>query len=79
MDTEGTFNPKRIRSIAQKREINEDTVLSNITVVRVENSEWQASAIEQIDSLFSKHPEYKLLVIDSILTRFVIDYPVFFN
>lgn len=75
MDTEGTFSPKRIRTIASARGIGADSILSNITVLTVENTEWQLSAIENLNALFSNDDSYQLLIVDSIIYRFLLDFP----
>lgn len=41
IDTEGTFRPDRIKSIAQRFELDTDKVLENIVVARAGNSEHQ--------------------------------------
>jgi len=73
MDTEGTFRPERIIQIAQRWEIDADTALENILYARALNSEHQ---MELLNTCAKEcvSGEYKLLVIDSIMNCFRVDY-----
>lgn len=74
LDTEGTFEPKRIVSIARALDMDENEALENITVVNVHNSADQYFILQEIEKLLVKEPEYKLLVIDSATGLFRQDY-----
>ncbi|CAI5756988.1 unnamed protein product [Candida verbasci] len=73
IDTEGTFRPERIKSIAARFEVDPDTVLENISYARALNSEHQIELIEQLGHEISEGT-YRLLIIDSILACFRVDY-----
>jgi len=73
IDTENTFRPDRIQTIAAEYHLNPNTVLSNIMYARCYNSDhlWQllvCAAARMAEEKFS------LLVIDSIMAPFRVDY-----
>ncbi|EOR01152.1 hypothetical protein E3P77_00801 [Wallemia ichthyophaga] len=75
IDTEGTFRPDRIRSIAARFNMDEEAALDNITVARAFNSEQQ---MDLLNTLAAKMADeggiYRLVVVDSILALFRTDY-----
>lgn len=74
IDTEGTFRPDRIAQICQRFEgIDPNEVLDNISYARSLNSEHQMELIEKIASELATGT-YKLLIIDSIMAQFRVDY-----
>ncbi|KAI5954480.1 hypothetical protein KGF54_002255 [Candida jiufengensis] len=73
IDTEGTFRPDRIKSIAERFEVDPQTCLENIAYARALNSEHQVELIEQLGNELS-NGQYRLLIIDSILACFRVDY-----
>jgi DNA repair protein RadA len=74
MDTEGTFEPSRIRSISEHKEIDADEVLDNITVAKAYNSADQYIVLQEIEHLIEDDPDIKLIVIDSAIGLFRQDY-----
>ncbi|CAO3691462.1 unnamed protein product [Umbelopsis ramanniana] len=75
IDTEGTFRPDRIRSIAEGYNIDPEMALENIVVARAYNSEHQMDLIIEIAARFAEERGiYKLLIVDSIIALFRCDY-----
>ncbi|KAI9480482.1 MAG: meiotic recombinase Dmc1 [Benjaminiella poitrasii] len=75
IDTEGTFRPDRIISIADRFGVDPDIVLDNIVVARAWNSDQQMDLICELAAHFAdQRGSYRLLVIDSIISLFRCDY-----
>jgi meiotic recombination protein DMC1 len=75
IDTEGTFRPDRITSIADRFGVDSDIVLDNIVVARAWNSDQQMDLISELAAHFAdQRGAYRLLVIDSIISLFRCDY-----
>ncbi|KAI8933521.1 carboxymethylenebutenolidase [Plenodomus lindquistii] len=66
IDTEGTFRPERIAQIAER-------FGDNITYARAVNSEHQMELLNKVAEFFVSN-EYRLLIIDSIMALFRVDY-----
>merc|ERR1719323_2099349 len=64
IDTENTFRPERLVSIAQRFGLNEDDVLENVTYARAYNAEHQERLLSEIAGVFCES-HYGLLVMDS--------------
>lgn len=73
IDTEGTFRPERISQIAERWNIDTEAALENILYARALNSEHQLELLNICAREFASG-EYKLLVIDSIMNCFRVDY-----
>ncbi|KAI3402987.1 hypothetical protein KGF56_004240 [Candida oxycetoniae] len=73
IDTEGTFRPERIKSIAERFEVDPDSCLENISYARALNSEHQIELVEQLGNELAEGT-YSLLIVDSILACFRVDY-----
>ena len=73
IDTEGTFRPERIAQIAERFGVDGDTALENILYARAMNSEHQLELLNTLGKEFATG-EYRLLVIDSIMACFRVDY-----
>ncbi|EMG49468.1 DLH1 Meiotic recombination protein DLH1 [Candida maltosa Xu316] len=73
IDTEGTFRPERIRSIAERFGVDPDTCLENISYARALNSEHQIELVEQLGSELSEGT-FRLLIVDSIMACFRVDF-----
>ncbi|EKV11430.1 Meiotic recombination protein (Dmc1), putative [Penicillium digitatum] len=73
IDTEGTFRPERIAQIAERFGIDPDTAQENISYARALNSEHQLELLNTLSQAFAGG-EYRLLVIDSIMNCFRVDY-----
>lgn len=73
IDTEGTFRPERIAQIAERFGMDPDTAQENISYARALNSEHQLELLNTLSQAFAGG-EYRLLVIDSIMNCFRVDY-----
>lgn len=75
IDTENTFRPNRLRSIADRFNLDHEAMLGNVVFARAYTSEQQ---MELLDSVAAKFHEeagiFKLLIIDSIMALFRVDY-----
>jgi meiotic recombination protein DMC1 len=74
IDTEGTFRPDRIRSIAKRFGLDGDAVLDNIAVARAHNSEHQMELLTELAQRLCEEKQYRLVVVDSIIALFRTDY-----
>lgn len=74
IDTEGTFRPDRIKSIAERFGVDPEIALQNIAVARAGNSEHQMELIDIIAAKMAEEGSYRLLVIDSIIALFRVDF-----
>lgn len=75
IDTENTFRPDRLRPIAERFNLDADTVLNNIVYARAHSSEHQTELIDNIAALLFQEPGvYRTLIIDSIIALFRVDY-----
>ncbi|KAJ5876154.1 uncharacterized protein N7529_001738 [Penicillium soppii] len=73
IDTEGTFRPERIAQIAERFGIDPDTAQENIAYARALNSEHQLELLNSLSREFAGG-EFRLLIIDSIMNCFRVDY-----
>ncbi|KAL2042075.1 hypothetical protein N7G274_005263 [Stereocaulon virgatum] len=73
IDTEGTFRPERIAQIAERFGMDPDLAQENIAYARALNSEHQLELLNTLSSNFATN-EYRLLIIDSIMACFRVDY-----
>ena len=73
IDTEGTFRPERISQIAERFGVDGDTAQENILYARALNSEHQMELLNSLAKEFACG-EYRLLIIDSIMNCFRVDY-----
>jgi DNA repair protein RadA len=69
LDTEGTFRPERIESIAKAAGINPEKALENIMLVRTLTTEQQILSLERADKLIQEK-NIKLIIIDSLTSLF---------
>ncbi|KAG9306089.1 hypothetical protein G9A89_015993 [Geosiphon pyriformis] len=75
IDTEGTFRPERIKSIAARFGIDQEAALENVLFARAYTSEHQMELIIEVAARFAEERGiYRLLVIDSIINLFRTDY-----
>ena len=71
IDTEGTFRPERIVSIAKALKLDPHTVLQNIKVAKAFNSDHQALLGEKVEDLIKKQGmKVKLVIVDSLTAHF---------
>ncbi|OOQ87532.1 meiotic recombination protein DMC1 [Penicillium brasilianum] len=73
IDTEGTFRPERIAQIAERFGMDPDTAQENIAYARALNSEHQLELLNTLSREFAEG-QYRLLIIDSIMNCFRVDY-----
>ncbi len=73
IDTENTFRPERIVSIAQANGLDPDRVLDRIIVARAYNSAHQTLILEESGSVIEEN-NIKLIVVDSAVGLFRVEY-----
>jgi DNA repair protein RAD51 len=73
IDTEGTFRPKRLRSIAERFGLNPDDVLENIVCARAYSSDHQNALLEQACAMLTES-RFALVVVDSATALYRTDY-----
>eukprot|EP00929_Paragymnodinium_shiwhaense_P030038 TRINITY_DN1708_c0_g1_i1.p1 TRINITY_DN1708_c0_g1~~TRINITY_DN1708_c0_g1_i1.p1 ORF type:complete len:372 (+),score=84.11 TRINITY_DN1708_c0_g1_i1:125-1240(+) len=73
IDTENTFRPERLVSIAERFGLHPEDVLDNITYARAYNAEHQDRLLTEASAVFCDS-RYALLVIDSCTSLFRTDY-----
>ena len=73
IDTENTFRPERIVTIAQAHELNPEKILDNIIVARAYNSAHQTLILEEAGSIIEEN-NIKLIVADSAVGLFRSEY-----
>ncbi|KAA6415735.1 MAG: meiotic recombination dmc1 [Lasallia pustulata] len=73
IDTEGTFRPERIAQIAERFGVDPEQAQENIAYARALNSEHQLELLNALSMQFASN-EYRLLIIDSIMNCFRVDY-----
>jgi DNA repair protein RadA len=69
IDTEGTFRPERIETIATAAGLDPKLALDNMLVVRAETTEQQILTIERADKVIQEK-NVKLIIIDSMMALF---------
>lgn len=69
IDTEGTFRPERIETIAEAAGISSTTALDNIMVVRALTTQQQVLTVERADKLIVEKG-IRLIVVDSLMALF---------
>ncbi len=74
IDTEGTFRPERVISVAQGLGMNPDEVLGNIIYARAFNSDHQMLLADEAFSLVAQN-NVRLVIVDSVITHFRSEYP----
>jgi DNA repair protein RadA len=73
IDTENTFRPERIVSIANARNLNPQPILENIIVAKAYNSSHQEVIIEEAANVIQLHG-IRLLVVDSAVSHYRAEY-----
>ena len=73
IDTENTFRPERIISMAKALELDPDEVLSKIHVGRAYNSHQQMLMVEKVKEIAKEKP-IKMLAVDSLTGAFRAEY-----
>ncbi|KAL1916659.1 uncharacterized protein VTP21DRAFT_5363 [Calcarisporiella thermophila] len=73
IDTEGTFRPSRILSIAERFGLNGESVLDNIAYARAYNSDHQTSLLIQASAMMAES-RFALLIVDSATALYRTDF-----
>jgi meiotic recombination protein DMC1 len=73
IDTENTFRPERIKDIAKRYELDPEEVLDNIMVGRAFTCDALSNLLTQAAGAMIEDT-YSLLIIDSIMQPFRVDY-----
>jgi DNA repair protein RadA len=73
IDTEGTFRPERIVSIAKANGLDPEKVLDRIIVAKAYNSSHQELIMEEVGPVIEKN-NIKLIVVDSAVGLFRAEY-----
>ncbi len=73
IDTENTFRPERIVSIAKAKGLDPEKVLDNIIVARAYNSAHQILILEETGPIIEQH-NIKLIIADSAVGLFRAEY-----
>jgi DNA repair protein RadA len=69
VDTENTFRPERIASIASARKIDPKHVLENVIVAKAYNSSHQEVIIQESANIINLH-NIKIMIVDSIVSHY---------
>jgi DNA repair protein RadA len=75
IDTENTFSPERIRSIAHARDLDIDKVLDNIFLAPVQHTLEQEITIEGFESIITTYTNIKLVIVDSVIRHYRVEFP----
>ncbi|CAO3626217.1 unnamed protein product [Cunninghamella blakesleeana] len=73
IDTESTFRPSRILSIAQRFSLNGEDTLDNIAYARAYNTDHQTSLLVQAAAMMSE-ARFSVLIVDSAMALYRTDY-----
>lgn len=73
IDSENTFRPERLKSIALRFGLDPDQALENVSFARAYNSEHQYKLLEQACAIMSQD-RYALLIVDSATALYRTDY-----
>ncbi|KAK9472433.1 Rad51-domain-containing protein [Dipodascopsis tothii] len=73
IDTEGTFRPVRLLSIAQRFGLNGQEVLDNVAYARAYNADHQLQLLNQAASLMA-NSRFSILIVDSIMSLYRTDF-----
>ncbi|VEU20406.1 DEKNAAC101354 [Brettanomyces naardenensis] len=73
IDTEGTFRPVRLVSIARRFGLDENEALDNVAYARAYNADHQMQLLKQAAQMMSQS-RFSLLIVDSIMALYRTDY-----
>ena len=73
IDTEGTFRPNRLVSIAQRYGLNPNDCLDNVAYARAYNAEHQLNLLNIAAEMMAES-RFSLLIVDSIMSLYRTDY-----
>ncbi|KAK5643323.1 hypothetical protein RI129_007168 [Pyrocoelia pectoralis] len=75
IDTEHTFRTDRLRSIADRFNLDRNGVLENILYARAYTSDHQYQLLKNVGEMLHREAGvFKLLIVDSIISHFRVDY-----
>ena len=73
IDTEGTFRPERIESMAKAKGLDPEKVLENMVVIRALTTDAQGLAVKRADKIIVER-NIKLVIVDSLMSLFRSEY-----
>lgn len=73
IDTEGCFRPERFLSIAERYQMDKQSVLDNISHARAYNTDHQTQLLIQASAMMAE-TRYALLIVDSAMALYRTDY-----
>ncbi|CAM0135781.1 unnamed protein product [Umbelopsis sp. WA50703] len=73
IDTEGTFRPSRVLSVAQRYALNGDETLDNIAYARAYNTDHQTALLVQASAMMAES-RFSLLIVDSAMALYRTDF-----
>jgi DNA repair protein RAD51 len=73
IDTEGTFRPERLKSIALRFGMDPEQALDNVSYARAHNSDHQLALLQQASALMAEN-RYAILIVDSATALYRTDY-----
>ncbi|XP_022913009.1 DNA repair protein RAD51 homolog 1 [Onthophagus taurus] len=73
IDTEGTFRPERLLTIAERYKMSKEEVLNNVAYARAFNTDHQTQLLIQASAMMTES-RYCLLVVDSATALYRTDY-----
>ncbi|KAL5238756.1 hypothetical protein ACI65C_006166 [Semiaphis heraclei] len=73
IDTEGTFRPERLLSVAERYQLVGSDVLDNIACARAYNTDHQTQLLLQAGAMMAES-RYALLIVDSAMALYRTDY-----
>jgi DNA repair protein RAD51 len=73
IDTEGTFRPERLLSIAERFGLNKEDVLANVGYARAYNTDHQSQLLIQAAAMMAES-RYALVIVDSATALYRTDY-----
>lgn len=73
IDTENTFRPERIASIASARKIDPSVALENVIVAKAYNSSHQEVIIQESPNVINLH-NIKIMIVDSMVSHYRAEY-----
>ncbi len=73
MDTENTFRPRRIKSMARAVNLDPDEALQNILVAKIVNTDQQLVTAEKAQEIVEER-NVKLLIVDTVTSLFRAEY-----
>lgn len=73
IDTEGTFRPQRLQTIAERFGMDPEVALENVAYARAHNSEHQNELLKMAAAIMSQD-RYALIVVDSATALYRTDY-----